>query len=234
VKSIKDLISTLDLAVLITVLTACAYGLVFSYLWGFYSHYRIPTMFIELGIKDITGAAVFTTLIIVLIFFMVMHTTGLFKENGGGEKRLRLYIFYFSSMLIIGTIVALTVYGLPVKQVLFPSLLLLAVLLVFMMINSKIYMYPSVVLVLIALGVAFLYGGMRGESTTEYLILNQGEKHPFVVLRTYQEQLLIAPVDLKKKIITPEYQLIEMKSDKENKVKLIVVHTGKLKVKKIR
>lgn len=187
-------------------------------------------MFIELGIKDITGVATFTTLIIVLIFFMVMHANGIFKENGGGDKRLKIYIFYLSFMLIIGTIVALTVYDLPVKQVFFPSLILLAVLLVFVMINSKIYIYPSVILLLIALGDAFLYGGMRGESTTEYLILNQGEKDSFVVLRTYQEQLIIAPVDLKKKIITPEYQLIEMKSDKENKIKLKVVHTGKLKV----
>ena len=53
------------------------------------------------------------------------------------------------------------------------------------------------------------------------------------MIKVYKDQFIVAPVNFKKKIIIPSYQIIDIKSNKDDKTKLEQVDTGKLKINEI-
>jgi len=55
----------------------------------------------------------------------------------------------------------------------------------------------------------------------------------YILVKIYKDQYIVAPVKLKKKIIIPSYQIIDIKSSKDDKIKLEQVDTGKLKIDEI-
>ena len=64
----------------------------------------------------------------------------------------------------------------------------------------------------------------------EAAMVEEDKKNTYVVLANTEDMAMIAPVDLNHRIITPEFQFIEVKSDLENKIKFKYKHTGKLTV----
>ena len=78
-----------------------------------------------------------------------------------------------------------------------------------------------------------MLGSKVAAEKEDYLIMESTNDQNFVVINTYKDKFIIAPVNLEKKEITPKFQFIDMKSDKDNKVEFTLVNTGKLKVKKV-
>lgn len=68
----------------------------------------------------------------------------------------------------------------------------------------------------------------------EYLVMANNDSH-FVVIAENSNYLLIAPVELDKKVITPHYSIIEGKSKLNKLVKLEAMKfNGGLKVKRVK
>ncbi|WP_144647263.1 hypothetical protein [Priestia megaterium] len=71
-------------------------------------------------------------------------------------------------------------------------------------------------------------------STEETQKVKKNEKtQTYILVKIYKDQYIVAPVKLKKKIIIPSYQIIDIKSSKDDKIKLEQVDTGKLKINEI-
>ncbi|MGG0747331.1 hypothetical protein ABE088_29085 [Priestia megaterium] len=72
------------------------------------------------------------------------------------------------------------------------------------------------------------------ESTEKTQKLKKNEEaQTYILIKVYKDQLIVAPVNFKKKIIIPSYQIIDIKSNKDDKTKLEQVDTGKLKIDEI-
>lgn len=65
-----------------------------------------------------------------------------------------------------------------------------------------------------AFTVGILHAKVAGEATDEYMVIKEKE-HLFVVITTYKDSIIIAPLDLEKESITPKFKAIETKELKD-------------------
>ena len=72
-------------------------------------------------------------------------------------------------------------------------------------------------------------GQYRALNKQHYLVIEKKDKY-YAVISNYDNKFVIAPVNLEKGIIRSKFQFIEMKSEKDDKLELSYVNTGKLKV----
>jgi len=235
VKSIKDLISTVDLAFLLTASSIYGYALFFCYSWGKFSFLKLPLTFIELDVKGLTVTALAITAVSTMIF--VSMTTGkrlIGKPEKSGEtkKKRKTPLFIVLTVYLILILAQIMFTGFYIEALLvvciFPSLL---VILVYLIIETKTYLYPIVSILILLLVGAFLMGRDGVKSTEEWYVIDNHKKQDYVILQPYKEQFIIAPVNLKKKTITPKFQIIDMKSE-NNKLEWQPMKTGKLEMKK--
>ncbi|MBT2280915.1 hypothetical protein [Priestia megaterium] len=120
--------------------------------------------------------------------------------------------------------------------------------LVLILLSKKIQPLLISVTLILSLGWAYFLGVSEAqESETHYIItmkknesieetqkLEKNEKaQTYILVKVYKDQFIIAPVNFKKKITIPNYQIIDIKSNKDDKIKLKEVDTGKLKVNEI-
>lgn len=224
-KNIKDLMSTMDLAFLVTVSAVFSYGLFYCFSYGYYQYYGLPMMFLELDVKDLTATALVVTILVIWLFLIVMPKDKTFSAKKV-TRDLIVFMILFSIMFFVIDSKSST------EQLLFLAAIIVILSTVLVIINLKIYFYPLLILIILSLGVSFLFGQVKAQNLEEYLVISSEEKQPYVVLDTFDNQYVVASVDLGKKIIEPKFQVIEMKSEEDKKVELQRMHTGKLKVKK--
>jgi hypothetical protein len=71
--------------------------------------------------------------------------------------------------------------------------------------------------IVLALYGAMFLGNFCASIKEEYMVIKQN-KELFVVVTTYKDNLVIAPLDIKTETITPEFKLIEMKDMKNTEI----------------
>lgn len=235
-KSLKDLFSTIDLAFLGTVIIGIGYATSFAYSVGNYSYYKVPVNLIELKQSSLPFVIVSLLIFGYIIVWHVSNLTGDYKTQEERKQNLKKDVvlnailifgsapFLFMFLLgFIGNSVGLTAlvsFGYPI----------LAFITQYIIVFKKyIYLLPVLFVVLIC---SYILGYNMAQEKPNYYIFEDEDNKMHVMLGTYNNNYIIAPVDLNKKSILPRYQLIEMKSSKDSKVELYKKKTGKLTVKK--
>ncbi|MDG0062101.1 hypothetical protein [Priestia sp. P5] len=233
-KIIKDLISTIDLAFLLTFSAICSYGLYFCYYWGVYSVYNLPIDFIDLDIRALTVTSVLAVVTVIIAFYLVMIVVSFNKpgEEKTGNKYFP-FIFWGIVVLYIGFIIALRwAWDFSVEKTFVMGVSpFITGLLISLSIYLKKYLYPITLIILLLLASSFVLGRSNTQESEDYWIIKQGKDKTYAVLDISKEKFIIAPVKLKKKLIMPKFQVVETKSEKGKEIEWERMHTGKLKVK---
>jgi hypothetical protein len=63
----------------------------------------------------------------------------------------------------------------------------------------------------------------------EYYVVQINSKN-HVVINSFNDKLILAPIDLENKTIEAEFSINKLESDEKNKLKLIYTNTGLLKM----
>ncbi|MFJ7856233.1 hypothetical protein ACIQX3_26375 [Peribacillus frigoritolerans] len=131
--------------------------------------------------------------------------------------------------LFICTILVFPLFSFEITQ-----LIILGIILVLLSNNKQpASKWTMVLCIYSVVGLSTMVGTNSAAEKEDYLIMSSTNNKNYVVIKTFQDKFIIVPVNLKRKEITPKFQFIEIKSDKDNKVEFTLVHTGKLKVKKV-
>lgn len=267
IKKFKDLIRTIDVAFILTIITIMGYALCYCYSLGQNDYYELPFSFVELDIKGLAATALKLPYSLVLLFVAIPYLRKVkeqeekkrYEESKSREKKrlnqrkkkqgiyinsaMGLVLLYVCKLIInwdaINLVEIISRKIIPFTVILFLVLILL---------SKKVQPLLISVTLILSLGWAYFLGVSEAqESETHYIItmkknesieetqkLKKNEKEQtYILVKVYKDQFIIAPVNLKKKIIIPSYQIIDIKSSKDDKIKLEQVDTGKLKINEI-
>lgn len=236
-KNIKDLLSNTDLAFLLTASAVVGYGLFYTYSLGVYKHYEIPLAFIELNTRVLTGTVLFALFMLLTFSICVVTLNKAFKEGREHGLPLKSAI----KPIVIGAVIVCTIiilFSLVIVNNSLKTTLIIGtfpvwtVIISIALIQSEKYLYAVIVLIGLSLSYSFFLGQATSEERVNYYIVTQEKGHPYVMLGMFQNQYIIAPLDLKKRSIAPNFRLIETKSEKGNKVELKYMNIGKMKVER--
>lgn len=235
-KNIKQKINDSDIGVWLSVVSVVCFGSYYIYATSFNQYYGLPNNLVELTIENVAAVIVFGVFIM-SIFFVIPESYRqgcrlIFEKfpslNSRKKKFIKVLVLLIA--LIIATILVLPILGLEITQLII-GVLFIAIF----MSNDKQSPRKWIIVLCIYLvvGLFVMFGSNSAADKEDYLILNSTNDQNYVVIKTFQDKFIIAPVNLQKKEITPKFQFIEIMSDKDNKVEFTLVHTGKLKVKKV-
>lgn len=239
----KRVSSNADPLIWITLFTAVSYGLYYCMAKGKASYYHMPSNFIELDTKALATTSIF----ILLLAPFAWYYSSLFLRNSVSQlfkaswfQGIKNKVEFISMVLVLLFFLVFLSLKLNLLDKESISMGLAVVFLIFnfeiaLYLRKYLYLVFSTLLTLVVLMTSG--GWLMSESEDTYYTIKKecSEKgciKDYVVLNIQKDYLTIAPVDLKKKVITPNFQLIETKSEKDNKVELKLKHTGELKVKK--
>ncbi len=260
-----------DLAVWIAPVPILGYGITFSFEFGVSIFYKYPTSFISLDPTLIAKNSILLLLLSIGIFIMPEMYHKNFKfilskiqyiiQNKVLSEKVNIEVSHKSIIFLItisvmNALILLNVlkpilnFSDPFSIFFYLDFLFLSLASMFLagifywiyrlvFINKNYILgVPNLLIVLIILpGVLGYVDAVSKE--THYII--EGKKETYVVLNFVKDKLLIAPVDLKNKSITPEYLLIEAKTDfepkndkKEEQLIFNLVKTGPLSIEEIK
>jgi hypothetical protein len=230
---IKPKLNELDVPVWLSIATVVGYGLYYIKAVTFNMYYRLPVNFIELKIENLASVIVFVVLAMSILLslpelskFTIENSTYLNSRKQTIKKLLGILLAIL--MLTISTLYLFNVIGqLPV-----------ILILIFIGILLRFDNMPPFLVILFFIIVGGFLSIKAGEYSSaekeNYLIMEVKNGEDYAVIKTYKDMFIVAPVDLKKGIITPKFQFIDMKSEKDNEFELVLMETGQLKVKSIR
>lgn len=249
IKYFKALITSIDLAFILTALTVLGYALWYCYSLGQNDYYDLPSSFVELDIKGLAAIGLNFPFAIVLLFFFIPYLKKVKKEeeekrekeeSNGKKKKIRKFLRIAFSIIII-----ILFYGFitflewltngfigAMAQFIAPTVVFTFLILMPIYRSFCLYVIGITIIFITSLGWAYFMGMFNAQVSTFHYLVNTEENKDYVVVKTFKEQFIIARVDLKKKIIIPNYQLIDIKSSADYNVKFRKVNTGELKVKK--
>ncbi|WP_456364874.1 hypothetical protein C1N73_32565 (plasmid) [Priestia aryabhattai] len=250
IKNFKALISSIDLAFILTALTVLGYALWYCYSLGQNDYYGLPSSFIELDTKGLAAIGLNFPFALVLLFIFIPYLKKVKKEEeekrekeerNGKKKKFRNFLrtaffivimilfygfFTFLEWLSNGFIGA-------IAQLIAPTVVFIFLILMPIYRNFRLYVIGITIIFITSLGWAYFMGVLNAQTSTFHYLVNTEKNKNYVMVKTFKEQFIIAPVDLKEKIITPNYQVIDIKSSKGDEVKFTRLNTGELKVKEL-
>lgn len=91
------------------------------------------------------------------------------------------------------------------------------------------WLLASLLFILLVIFTARFTGEFIASNQTEYLVLKGNPS--YVVVDIYKDALIMMPVDLKTRTITPEYKFVDQKSEYDQAIKLERMEIGPLKLK---
>ncbi|EGL13401.1 hypothetical protein [Paenibacillus sp. HGH0039] len=235
-KSSNGLIGEALIVILIT-----AFGYLAGYLYevGYKDYYELPDMFVEVGLPTIIKStwSLFRSIMITLLLvnFLSFLDSNRF-EISTNQNSLFCYIVLFSifynlgSMIVIFAVVVLFAFSILVYVIIpifkYKELKKISARIIH---NEKVIgdnilkgitlKYGSKVTVIIFF-VAIVTSNMflvqeKGKNDareeTEYLVTNTTE--PMIVIDSYKDYFILAPVDIKNKTFTPQYKLLKQSKD---------------------
>lgn len=92
------------------------------------------------------------------------------------------------------------------------------------------WLFASLLFILLVIFTSRFTGEFIASNQTEYLVLKGNPS--YVVVDIYKDSIIMMPVDLKNRTITPEYKFVDQKSEFDQAVKLERMKIGPLKLKK--
>jgi hypothetical protein len=218
-------------------LTAISYGAAYLYKVGYFKYYFIPTFFIDLTFNSLTNAIMTIAPIIIcflILLFKVIHDNKKKKMESDNLIKVNIKRLIFQSVLvlIVNVFYFLCIY-LYIKYIGYAALIFVAIgiiIAIFIFIIFWLYRknrFKDLIFWTLIFFLISAYASGIGEAANKnYHVLIEQDNTTYVVLETYKEYYIVAPVDIKKKKIIPKYKLVEMK-DKDITIK----NTGTLTVK---
>ncbi len=228
----------IDSTIWIFIATIIGYGVATLYEIGFKDFYNIPFELTELTTTKIT--------------FTVMTTIGLsvigfaYRLMFSAETDLRKHLIEpvlkrakstptpysrnFLSGIPLFALVIIVILALmnKIEIGLHTESLFWFIFLMSMYFSIKKYHGLTLIILIVLIGVTVNKSGYEKALDKEnYMIL---ENENLIVIDYYKDKAIVARVDLDKKIIYPEYQFIKLESTDKSPQKLILKHTGKLKM----
>lgn len=231
-KNLIQKIKDSDIGVWLSVAAVVGYGIYYIYGTSFNQYYGLPKNFLELKMENLAFVIVLVVFAIGFLFVIPEYSRLIFETFPFLSVRKKKIKTFFENLSLIFFLIPLGMYlfGLLKPIELIPFLILIVVVVKFDIPSPKLAIGLCI---LIVGGWIIMYGSNSAAEKEDYLIMESTNDQNFVVINTYKDKFIIAPVNLEKKEITPKFQFIEIKSDIDDKVEFSLVHTGKLKVKKV-
>lgn len=235
-KFFKDKILGSDLGLLLSLGSIGGYGLYYLYAQGFNQYYGLPSSYVDLNIPNLALTIITICLAMIfilssfqLIVVLLNELSFLFKYRKKFKYVLLSLCWSIIILFFVGEI--FNFFSDNQEFYLNIAICISAAFLAWHIPEKK---YPSMVIMFLCFGfllAALSIGEHIAMNKEDYFVLEQKNKK-YAVINNYKDKIIIAPIDIKKRTIISKFQLIEMKSDKDNKIELVLMNTGKLKVKK--
>ncbi|MEW5594313.1 hypothetical protein ABGT24_12420 [Peribacillus frigoritolerans] len=233
-EDIKQKFLNSEVGVWLSVVSVVFYASYYIYATSFNQYYGLPSNLIELKIENVAVVIAYG-LFIISIFFVIPKSYRracrlIFEKfpSLNTRKKDSIKIIVLLIALYICKILIFPLFGFEITR-----LILLGMILVLLANNKQSASKWIMMLCIYSVALSIIFGTNSAAEKEDYLIMSSTNNKNYVVIKTFQDKFIIAPVNLKRKEITPKFQFIEIKSDKDNKVEFTLVHTGKLKVKKV-
>ena len=244
--------NNIDVAFLVAVFTAISYAIVYCYKLAQFHYYHIPIDLIDINLKSV----MWILFVFIIIAFVLYALSEIITQNEFLKKvvlsnfsrllansllTLMSFIMTFFTNASTNTLKILNkTVNLPTSlhfQILVAtSCLILVNFISILMIRDKKRKTKIATLVFTAvLGASlfllpYSFGFYISYSSKYHYMV--GETSPAVILTTYKDNFIVAPVDSKTKTITPKFSFIPIESDKDGKTQVQSVKTGILTIKK--
>jgi hypothetical protein len=224
----------IDIAILVPFLTVLSYGMAYLQNKGFYSFYKVPPFLITLNLISLSQ----------MVFDMLPYFLGALGYFLGVYRGKRIYraeisesqkktyrnyeyilVFILLAMLV-ESYFRLGLIGVFIKliQMVIPYFILVLLVLY----QKKRYEIVSLILISF-LFLPYLVGYFNAAIKQDYYVVHiESENH--VVINSFNEKLILAPVNLKNNTFKAEFTIHKLESDKKNKLKMIYTKTGMLKM----
>lgn len=233
--NLKKIFSNIEvLSFYLTLVPALSYGVMYCFAYGLNEYYGLPSSFIDLSFNTSVGTTVSVFFFFVIFSFYIVNFNDKIERLKSDTVKMRVLSFVSTIFTFVILVLILKFsFDFSFQSILLvlalPSLALVVTLVLRM--NKNNFMIWSILIVVVMTGAYFL-GKQKAHKKEDYFVIEWEKGQNYVVLNEFDKQFIIAPIDLQSKTITPQFQFIEMKSDKDNKAELKLMHTGKLKVKK--
>lgn len=186
----------IDSAITIAILTAFSYGIAYLYQFNYKGYYNLPAMFkTELNINTMTPPLFIAFIIFTIIFgvWTYLKITFLVLSEDSKKKFLQSN-FFLEGLVSLQDLQDLKIYSNKTK-------------------NLWFVLYFLIFISLFAFGTIKL-GEYNASERKDYMVIKQKE-HLFVAITSYQDSLILAPLDLEKESMTPKFKTIEIKELKD-------------------
>ncbi|MFD6441635.1 hypothetical protein ACFWDG_17910 [Peribacillus sp. NPDC060186] len=232
-ENIKQKLFNSDVGVWLGVVSVVCYASYYIYATSFNQYYGLPSNLVEFKIENVAVLITYGLFIISILFVIPESYRRacrlIFNKfpylNTRKKDSIKLIVLFIA--LFICTILVFPLFGFEITR-----LLILGIFLVLLSNKKQSASKWIMMLCIYSVGLSIMFGTYSAAEKEDYLIMISTNNKNYVVIKPFQDKFIIAPVNMKTKEITPKFQFIEIKSDKDNKVEFTLVHTGKLKVKK--
>lgn len=217
-KTIKPTFEKGDIALYIAPLTAFSYGMAYIYQLGKFHYYGIPSVFIELTLRSLTGAilAIFPLVILTaFIYHDFLKSLGNKEKSNIPEKNSRkkfifnFVVFLVYLVLLFGfTYLLINYFGNIIYLLILLALftpILFSLLRRFYKRQNYIYaLFLGSSSLLIA---SYVFGVVINGMERLHTIVESENKSSYVLVDTYNNKALLVNFDIEKKELTKEFVL---------------------------
>ncbi|ODG93757.1 hypothetical protein BED47_00890 [Gottfriedia luciferensis] len=230
----------IDPTIIIFIITLLGYALVTFFSLGYKDFYGLPSDLVEITISKIAITSVFTLMVISVgfIYNLYLHSNtsiNKFIISPSVEQLKKIKNIYVNKIIeytlftaILLTILCLYFGIFKINFYSIYSLMLILAMDIYFII--KRYFKVSMVFFLICLGYFISYLGYNSAASKQTYLTIKNEN--LIVIDYYKDTAIVAKVDLDKKLIYPEFQFIKLESTDKSPQKLVLKHTGELRMSK--
>ncbi|PFP09244.1 hypothetical protein COJ90_21260 [Priestia megaterium] len=218
-----------------SIILCCILNLFYSI--GFLKYYNLDSMFIDFSLKDVRTIFIYILIGAIIFIAIAMIIKLLFQRISSvkAKKNERSIL-----ALILGIIFALLLVlneldvNYPLGHIFgdYPTLPALLISFLLIIMKKNLRTLPILALAMFfSIALANHMGSINALHKENYLIIKEKEKN-YAVLSNYNDTYIIAPVNLKTKVIENEFQLIDSNTKKlGDDATFDYENTGKLKTK---
>ncbi|MET1123065.1 hypothetical protein ABWU59_29540 [Priestia megaterium] len=181
----------------------------------------LPYVFKSNGIKDPTQIAVLLKLAKGILFFVVLPIIAIMMMFRREEFKLSCCLFV-AILCLIFSIVDKQRISYSVCNAFVNSLIVTFK-------KNKLVTFIAIIICVSILPYFFASMGKVDAASKSHYLVVESKTMPLVIIAQTQDKLLVAPVDIKKRLISPTYMIIESKSTVKKPLNFI----GGLTVKKV-
>lgn len=196
---------------------------------GYKSYFKIPSMFVEINLNSV----VLSICVIIFTLFVAYLSTTLPRLRKPGPYLFSIFISA-SIALVIGMKLSFSLSRENLFTLIFYFLLHAGLLFLFFYLFQKqrriTNLTAVIILSILMISISYFSGSLIAKNQ-KYFLVSDG-KSPLVVVDTYKESLVVAPLDLKTKKVVPQYHFVHLESELNEKLSFTMKKVGPLDVTK--